>query len=76
MCPAHLFCPADHTLHSRRFGIKALWAAGLGYNSGVYRNNRDKVVLHTSGSPNHTGDDCVTRAFTIASECSMTTRGT
>jgi hypothetical protein len=44
---------------ARRFGTKALWFAGLGYNTGVYNNNREKVVLHTSGSPNHTGDICV-----------------
>jgi hypothetical protein len=32
---------------------------GTRYNSAVYRNTREKVVLHTSGIPNHTGDDCV-----------------
>jgi hypothetical protein len=56
--PLTYSAPQYHAF-ARRFGMKALNSAVLGYNSGVYKNNREKVVLHTSGSPNHTGDDCV-----------------
>lgn len=53
------FSAPQYTAFAQRFGMGALNRAFLGYNWVEYGNRREKVRLHTSGSANYTGQDCV-----------------
>ncbi len=53
------FSAPQYTAFAQRFGMGALEMAFLGYHWVEYGNRREKVRLHTSGSANYTGQDCV-----------------